>query len=40
MRCKSAHRIRAITKNHYATTEDFGKLFTDEMYSFYLLSSC
>lgn len=38
MKRNDAHRIQAITKSGYATTEDFGKLFTDDMNSFYLLS--
>jgi hypothetical protein len=38
MRRNDAHRIQAITKSYYATTEDFGKLFTADMNSLYLLS--
>jgi hypothetical protein len=38
MRSNDAHRIQAITKSDFATTEDFGKLFTDDMNSLYLLS--
>src|ERR1700720_4400299 len=38
MRRNDAHRIQAITKSDYATTEDFGKLFTDDMNSLYLLA--
>jgi hypothetical protein len=38
VRYKDAHRTPASSKSEYATVEDFGKLFTEDLNSLYLLS--